>query len=637
MSSQSNIRNFAIIAHIDHGKSTLADRLLEATGVVKHAQAQTLDSNPIEQERGITIKLAPVRMAYTVSKFQVSSFKLNTKKGDENLQELETRNSQLETFVLNLIDTPGHVDFSYEVSRALAACEGAILLVDATQGIQAQTMAHYREAKKLGLTMIPVLNKVDLATADVVTTTLQIMDVLGFTEEEILKISAKTGEGVEELLGRIIEKIPAPNGNPEGPLRALVFNSQFHPHQGVVAWVRVMDGKLAKGQMVTMIAGQATGLVTELGYFHLEREVAGELGAGEVGYVVSGLKDPQQVKAGDTLRQAQGKLGNQNIAPLAGYNPPKPMIFASFYPTDQSEYVLLGEAMDKLKLLDSSLIYTPESSPLLGNGFRVGFLGILHAEIVQERLDREFNLSVFASAPSVVYKIVSKLRVADFEPSQDRPGMYEREIHSPQELPDPSQYEEIWEPVLEAMVFSPEEYVGPLIKLFQSRRSYLENTNHVGHQVQMEYRLPLAELVSDFYSAFKSVSSGYASLDYQFGGWQAGDLVKLDIALAGDRVDPLSRIVPRDEAEAIGRQMVEKLQEIIPRHNFEIAVQAAVGGKILARSTVKPYRKDVTAKLYGGDPTRRDKLLKKQKKGKKRMKQFGKVSLPPDTFWRVLK
>lgn len=645
MTEITKIRNFAIIAHIDHGKSTLADRFLEITKSLEKANKQTLDSNPIEQERGITIKLAPVRMEYK----QVSkSDSFEVSKSEENISNLETsklsKAGNFETYILNLIDTPGHVDFSYEVSRALAACEGAILLVDASQGIQAQTLAHYRVAKKLGLKIIPAVNKIDLPSANIVNAQLQLMETFDFEESDISLISAKTGQGVAELLNRVVKEVPAPRSSNIDNLRALVFNSKYDPHQGVVAWIKVVEGQINHQDDLWLIGTKANTPAIKLGNFKLNQEQVKSISTGDVGWAVTGLKDSRKMKIGDTVC-----LRNQakNIQPLPGYQPPKPMIFASFYPIDQSEYLNLGEALDKLKLLDSSLEYVPESSPMLGNGYRVGFLGLLHAEIVQERLSREFDLDVFASAPNVKYQIATKFQSFkdlnqkdsnNFESS--KPGNLETkiiDIESPQDLPDPSQYEAILEPMLDLTAFAPQSYTGAVIQIFQEHRGELIEMHTAGDQVQFNYQFPLAELVGDFYSKIKSASSGYASLDYQLSGWQAADLVKLDILLAGDNVPALAQIVPRDQSQAIGRRTVGKLKEVIPRHNFEIAIQAAIGGKILARETIKPFRKDVTAKLYGGDQTRKDKLLKKQKKGKSKMKQMGKVSLPPDTFWKLLK
>jgi GTP-binding protein LepA len=635
MTNQQLIRNFAIIAHVDHGKSTLADRMLELTGTVSKAEKQTLDSNPIERERGITIKLAPVRMEYNLDIVKSKNEKVKTEESATHLYD------KLETYILNLIDTPGHVDFAYEVSRALAACEGAILLVDATQGIQAQTLAHFREAKRLDLKLIPVVNKVDLDSAEVIETKLQLMETFGFEEGEILDVSGKTGQGVKELLEAVVEKIPAPEGRAEDLLRALVFNSHYDEHQGVVAWIRVIDGELKKGDRVFLLGNKEESQIIETGYFDIsdKRKVKSEktniLSTGEAGYAVLSLKDPQKIQIGDTLTLK----GAKEIEPLPGYNPPKPMVFVSLYPMDQSEYQDLGEALDKLRLLDSSLDVTPESSPMLGNGYRVGFLGVLHAEIVQERLVREFEIEVMGTQPSVVYRIKSNIKnqVSNNENSEDRIQKTEYEIHSPQELPDPSMYDEILEPILDVWVFTPHEYVNELVKLFQKHRGQLIDTKAVGSQIHLNFVFPLAELVGEFYSAFKSVSSGFASLDYQLAGYEEADLVKMDILLAGEEIGALSRIVPKEQTQGIGRKIVDKLCEVIPRHNFEISVQAAIGGKILARGNIKPFRKDVTAKLYGGDQTRKDKLLKKQKKGKKRMKEFGRVSLPADTFWKILR
>lgn len=594
--NQNYIRNFAIIAHVDHGKSTLADRLLEYTNTVSKANNQMLDSNPIEQERGITIKLAPVKMSY-------------------NLNGV--------TYILNLIDTPGHVDFSYEVSRALAACEGAILLIDATKGVQAQTLAHYREAINQNLAIIPVINKVDLPTSDVDNTIIQINEILNLDEWDILSISAKEGKNIDLVLKAIIEKIPPPFGTSTDSTRALVFNSDYLPHQGVRAWIRVVDGQIKGKDQVVLLSNNTSLSLSEIGVFNPLPKQIDVINTGEVGYVITNLKDPRLIQIGDTMihTQDRSKISKDNALP--GYNPPLPMVFVSFYPIESGNFAELTFALDKLRLSDSSLIYTTESSLLLGHGYRVGFLGLLHAEIVQERLEREFNLSVISTSPTVKYQV--KLTNQTII-----------EIDSPNDLPPSGEYLEIYEPILDMTIFTPFNYVSAIIDLVNSKRGQLLNTASAGTQVKLQFELPLSEMVGEFYSKLKSISSGYASVDYEFSRFQSSNLIKLDFLLAGDLIPVLSQIVPKEQVDMIGRKIVDKLALLIPRHQFEIAIQAVIGGKIIARSTVKPFRKDVTAKLYGGDQTRKDKLLEKQKKGKKKMKQIGRVTVEPDTFLKLM-
>lgn len=579
-----NIRNFAIIAHVDHGKSTLADRMLEITGTVskRQMQDQILDSNPIERERGITIKLAPVRMLY-------------------------------KNFILNLIDTPGHVDFSYEVNRSLAACEGAILLVDATQGIQAQTLAHYHHAQKLGLVVIPVINKIDIVTADVAGAQKQMVEILDF--DSPLLISAKTGEGVNELLEAVIKDIPPPVSQLQAT-RALVFNSNFDVHLGVIAWVRVVDGQITTGDKLFLLGTQSPATALEVGVFSPAKTPTGKLSAGEVGYVVTNLRDISQIQTGDTLSD------NLSAASLPGYQPLKPVVFVSFYPTDGGEINTFRTALSKLRLQDSSFTYTPEFSPALGNGFRLGLLGLLHADIVQERLEREFGLNLIAAAPSVSYEVLTHSELLTISKASD--------------LPDPSQIKEIREPIIHTSLFMPQSYLGAVMQLCQDHRGTLLDMSYLGSLVQLRYSLPLAELIRGFHDQLKSVSQGFATLDYELAGYRAADLVKLDILIASDRVDALSQIVPRAQAPYLARDLVERLKDLIPRTQFEIAIQAAIGGQVLARADVKAFRKDVIAKLSGGDQTRKDKLLKKQKKGKSRMKQFGRVSIPQEAFLSIL-
>jgi len=584
-----NIRNFAIIAHVDHGKSTLADRFLEVTGTVamRDMHSQLLDSNPIEQERGITIKLAPVRMEY-------------------------------QGYTLNLIDTPGHVDFSYEVNRSLAACEGAILLVDATQGVQAQTLAHFREAQKLNLIVIPVVNKIDIGTADVPSALDQLHEILGFSKDSILLVSGKTGAGVPGLLQAVIDRIPPPKGAPAGALRALVFNSNFDPHLGVVAWIRLIDGQINVHDKFYLLASGADTHAVEIGTFVPHRQSRPGLVAGEVGYVVTGLKDISDLTVGETIAQ------NPSEPSLPGYKQIKPVVFVSFYPTDGDEINALRDALQKLRLQDSSLQYTPEFSPALGNGFRVGFLGLLHVEIVQERLEREFGISIIAATPSVSYEVVnSRGQTTTISKAQD--------------LPDPSVIKEIREPVINLSIFVPEDFVGPVIQLCQDHRGTLLDMQYIGKIVNLSYSLPLSELVHGFYDQLKGVSQGFATLDYELTGYVCADLIKLDILVAGELVDSLSQIAPRQRSVVIGKDLVERLATIIPRQQFEIAIQAAIGGHVIARSDIKAFRKDVLAKMSGGDQTRKDKLLKKQKKGKSRMKRVGKIDIPQEAFLSLLK
>ena len=588
-----NIRNFAIIAHVDHGKSTLADRFLEITGTVSKRlmQSQLLDSNPIERERGITIKLAPVRMHY-------------------------------QNYILNLIDTPGHVDFSYEVNRSLAACEGAILLVDATQGVQAQTLAHYQQAKKLNLAVIPVINKIDVVTADIEGTKKQLHEILDFDLDSILLVSAKTGAGVPELLEAVISQIPPPttmNYEPTNqPTRALVFNSNFDSHLGVVAWVRVIDGQITSHDRLFLLATGTQTTAIEVGIFSPDKKPVAALSAGEVGYIVTNLKDLSLLTVGDTV------VSDLKSLPLPDYKPLKPVVFVSFYPTDGSEINFLRQALGKLKLSDSALVYTPEFSPALGNGFRVGLLGLLHADIVQERLEREFNLDLIAAAPSVSYEIVK----------MDNSII---QISKAMDLPDPTSVKSIREPLIDLSIFVPENFVGPVIQLCQDHRGVLQNMEYLGQMVRLHYFLPLAELIHDFYDQLKSASAGFATLDYELIGYQAADLVKLDILVAGDKIDALSQIVPSIRAPYIAKDLVIKLKDIIPRQNFEVPIQAAIGSHILARADVKAFRKDVLAKMSGGDQTRKDKLLKKQKKGKARMKRVGRIDIPQEAFLSILK
>lgn len=603
-----NIRNFAIIAHIDHGKTTLTDSLLEATNTVssRDKKDRIMDSNPIEQERGITIKLAPVRMMYEYSG------------KDPDLVG--------NTFQLNLIDTPGHVDFGYEVTRSLAAAEGALLLIDATQGIQAQTLSNYEKAQQLGLTVIPVINKIDLPSADPESTMLECMETFGFREDEIVSVSAKTGLHIEELLHTIVERIPAPLDNPlltdvqNNYTRALIMTSQFDQHRGVVAYVRVMSGELSVEQL-HLLASDTQFQPLEVGIFTPSMKAVSALKAGEVGYVSTGVKDIRLVRVGDTLTKYHER---KEVTQLAGFQLPQPMVYMELFPIDADEFPQLQDAMEKLSLHDAALVYTGTHSPALGNGLRVGFLGILHGEIVLERLRREFDLDLIATAPTVSYSVC----MTDGS---------ELIIRTPADMPDPSLIKTIAEPMTQATIFTPVSYAGTVLQLVQERRGTLRNSTNIGTRVKLKCTIPLAELITDFHDRLKSISSGFASLEYELGEYQQIDAVKISVLVAGELIEALSVITVKDQAEYVGRNLVKKLKEVVPRQLFEVPIQAAIGGKVIARETIKAYRKDVTAKLYGGDVTRRQKLLKKQAKGKKRLKQFGKVELNQDAFLAVLK
>lgn len=594
-SDQTLIRNFSIIAHIDHGKTTLTDALLRATGTISPTETREriMDSNPIEQEKGVTIKLAPVRMEY----------QLNNKK-----------------YILNLIDTPGHVDFGYEVSRSLAACEGALLLIDATQGVQAQTLANFEKAKALGLTIIPVINKIDLPNADVEQVTLEMMELLGVREDEILFTSAKTGQGVTEVLEAVIEKIPTPNGADNQPLRAMIITSIFDNHQGAIAYVRVVDGQLVDQPLFLLSTKTAINPI-EIGVFKPERQKRAILNAGEVGYVATGLKDISPLKVGDTITLLTHK---NDLQQLPGYKEPTPMVFMELYPIDANDFSQLKDAMAKLTLHDSALQNKPTHSLALGNGLRVGFLGIFHAEIVRERLTREFDLNLIATAPSVSYQIINKKNQTNI-------------VNSPAEFPDPSLIETIQEPMALVTIFTPEKYIPAIYKLTREKRGILLNTWHAGSRVRLEYSLPLAELIIDFHDLLKAATAGFASLEYEVTDYQTVDAVKVDILIHHELIEALSFVTIKDKAEEKARSLVKKLKDVVPRQMFEVPIQAAIGGKIIARETIKAFRKDVTAKLYGGDVTRRMKLLRKQSKGKKKMKSIGKVELNQETFLAILK
>jgi GTP-binding protein LepA len=593
---QKYIRNFCIVAHIDHGKSTLADRLIEMTGAVSEREMkdQILDAMDIERERGITIKLTPVRMYYKY-------------KGTE--------------YTFNLIDTPGHVDFTYEVSRSLAACEGAILVVDATQGIEAQTLTNVYLALDNDLEILPVINKIDLASADPEGTRKEIEDVIGLDASEAPLISAKEGLNIDKLLMQIVEKLPPPHGSEDKPLRALIFDSIYDNYKGAICNIRVVDGSIAAGQRIRMMSNGKEYDVTEVGVFTPSMKSVERLAAGDVGYIAASIKNVKDTSVGDTITLAVGGAKE----PLKGYKKIHPMVFAGIYPADGSRYNDLRDALDKLNLNDAALVVEPEASGALGFGFRCGFLGLLHMEIIEERLEREFDLDLVTTAPSVSY-VVTKTNGEVLE------------VENPSRLPNPMEIEKIEEPVVKAFVFTPPEYVGPVMELCQQKRGvYINMTYLEATRVKIEYRIPLAEIIYDFFDALKSRTRGYASLDYEMDGYMEGDLVKLDILLNGEVCDALSTIVHRDHAYASGRRIAEKLKDIIPRQQFEIPVQAAIGGKVIARETVKALRKDVLAKCYGGDITRKKKLLEKQKEGKKRMRQVGSVEIPSEAFMSILK
>jgi GTP-binding protein LepA len=592
-----SFRNFCIIAHIDHGKSTLADRFLELTGALRKEEIvdQTLDSMDLERERGITIKLHAVTMSY--------------------------RAKDGKAYVLNLIDTPGHVDFSYEVSRSLAACEGAILVVDASQGVEAQTISNLYLALEHNLTIIPVINKIDLKGAQIDLVKKQITDILGIDESEIILASAKQGIGVDQIVEAVVQRIPSPKGGPESPLRALIFDSVFDSYRGAIAYIRVVDGTVQPGMKIKFFSTGKEFEVAEVGIMRLGRFSREKLSVGEVGYCIAGVKEVKDTKVGDTITGA----ARPATEPLPGYREVKPMVFSGVFPTVSEQYDELRAALEKFKLNDSSLVYEPESSAALGFGFRCGFLGLLHMEIVQERLEREYGMSVLTTVPNVelwVYKTNGERVVID----------------NPALMPPAGEIDHIEEPYIRAQIITPSEYIGNIMKLGQDRRGAYKNTDYIdAARVDITYEFPLAEIIFDFYDKLKSLSRGYASLDYELIGYREGDLVKLDILINGEPVDALSHIVHRDKAYDWGRKICEKLRELIPRQLFEVAIQAAIGSKIIARESVRPMRKNVTAKCYGGDITRKRKLLEKQREGKKRMKQLGRVEIPQEAFLAVLK
>jgi GTP-binding protein LepA len=597
MADQAHIRNFSIIAHIDHGKSTLADRILELTHTVdpRSMRAQVLDSMDLERERGITIKAQAVRVFYT-------------SKVDGQIYQL------------HLIDTPGHVDFTYEVSRSLAACEGALLVVDASQGVEAQTVANAYLAIDAGLELIPCLNKVDLPGAEPERVAAEVAELLGEPAESVRRISAKTGEGVADVLEELIARVPPPHGDPEAPPRALIFDSEFDQYRGVIAYIRVVDGSFSKGEPIVAMQAGTRADIDDIGFFTPEMTSMNRLGPGEVGYLITGIKDVTRLRVGDTLTSATKPAGE----PLPGYREVKPMVFCGLFPIDSDDYPDLRDALEKLSLNDAALSWEPETSDALGFGFRCGFLGLLHMDIVRERLEREYDLELLATMPSVEYEVT----LTD--------GTIQA-VHSPNDMPDPARVAAVREPYIRASILTPKEFIGQIMELCQERRGDAAGMHFLStERVQLIYDLPLAEIVLDFFDQLKSRTRGYASLDYDLIGLRESDLVKLDILLAGDPVDALSMLVHRSKAYEAGRTLTEKLREKIPRQQYDVPIQAAIGSRIVARETIKAFRKDVTAKCYGGDITRKRKLLEQQKKGKQRMKQVGRIEVPQEAFLAVL-
>ena len=596
MTELNNLRNFSIIAHIDHGKSTLADRLIQFCGGLtqREMKEQVLDSMQLERERGITIKAQTVR--------------LNYKSEDGN------------NFVLNLMDTPGHVDFAYEVSRSLAACEGSILIVDSTQGVEAQTLANAYQAINNNHEIIPVLNKIDLPSSEPTRIKNQIEEILGIDSQDAALISAKTGEGIKELLDKIVNHLPPPSGYKDKPLKCILVDSWYDSYLGVVVLVRVIDGELKKNQKIRFMAAGVTHTIDRVGIFSPKPEEVASLGPGEIGFINSGIKSASDCKVGDTITDDR----NPTLKPFPGFKPSQPVVFCGMFPVDSDDYEHLRDSMIKLALNDSSFSYEPEVSPALGYGFRCGFLGLLHLEIIRDRLEIEFNLELVTTAPSVVYKINMKDgRIID--------------LHNPTDMPDPVKINNIEEPWIKATIIVPDEYLGIVLELCTSKRGIQNNLSYVGSRAMIEYKLPLNEVVFDFYDRLKSITRGYASFDYELVGYKVNDLVKVSVMINGDPVDALSLIAHRDRSQSRGRALCERLKDLIPRQQFKVAIQAAIGGKIIARETVASFRKDVTQKLYGGDVTRKNKLLDKQKKGKKRMRQFGKVDIPQNAFLNALK
>ncbi len=595
MSSPANLRNFCIIAHIDHGKSTLADRMMELTGTVEKRamKQQLLDSMELEREKGITIKLSPVRMRYR-------------------------------GYDLNLIDTPGHVDFSYEVSRSLEACEGAVLVVDATQGIQAQTLTNVYLAMEANLTIIPVLNKIDLPASDTAKVSAQLISLLGCEEADIIKVSAKTGQNVDRVLEAIIKRIPAPQGDQAAPTRALIFDSYYDDYRGVVLYVRLVDGQLAKGASIRMMATGAKALALEVGHLAPGMMADSVLTTGQIGYIVTNLKTTREARVGDTVTVGAGEPDSAKVKPLPGYREVKPFVYAGFFPTSNEYYDALKEAVEKLSLSDSVLHYTPENSPVLGFGLRLGFLGLLHMDIVRERLEREYGLELIVTNPSTSYQV----KLTDGTVLT---------IESADELPDRSKVASIAEPWIGGEVVVPVDYVGPVIQLIVKKRGLQKNISYIGERAVIDFEAPMANLLTDFYDQLKSLTSGYGTYNYDLIGYREGDLVRVDFYVAGELVSALSLMCHRSESAKLGREVVRKLKEVIPRQQFAVSLQAGIGGKFIAREDLSSYRKDVTVKIHTGDPDRRAKLLDKQRRGKKRMKRFGKVDIPADAFTVMLK
>ncbi|MBR2242510.1 MAG: translation elongation factor 4 [Prevotella sp.] len=596
-----HIRNFCIIAHIDHGKSTLADRLLEYTKTIQITEGQMLDDMDLEKERGITIKSHAIQMEYDYSG------------GDKGVEKGR--------YVLNLIDTPGHVDFSYEVSRSIAACEGALLVVDATQGVQAQTISNLYMAIDHDLEIIPVINKIDMPSAMPDEVEDEIVELIGCDRKDIIRASGKTGEGVEDVLNAVVERIPCPKGNPEAPLQALIFDSVFNSFRGIIAYFKIENGTIRKGDKVKFFNTGMEYDADEVGVLKMDMIPRQQLSTGDVGYIISGIKDSKEVKVGDTITH----IARPCQKAIEGFQEVKPMVFAGVYPIDPTDYENLRASLEKLQLNDASLTFSPESSVALGFGFRCGFLGLLHMEIIQERLDREFDMDVITTVPNVSYMVYDKQGGS-------------KEVHNPSGLPDQTMIDHIEEPYIRASIITASTYIGPIMKLCLDKRGELINQEYVsGNRIELHFMLPLGEIVIDFYDKLKSISKGYASFDYHIDSYRPSRLIKLDILLNGEPVDALSTLTHADNAVAFGRRMCEKLKELIPRQQFDIAIQAAIGAKIIARETVKQVRKDVTAKCYGGDVSRKRKLLEKQKKGKKRMKQIGNVEVPQKAFLAVLK
>lgn len=595
MSSPANLRNFCIIAHIDHGKSTLADRMMELTGTVEKRamKQQLLDSMELEREKGITIKLSPVRMHY-------------------------------QGYDLNLIDTPGHVDFSYEVSRSLEACEGAVLVVDATQGIQAQTLTNVYLAMEANLTIIPVLNKIDLPASDTAKVSAQLISLLGCEETDIIKVSAKTGQNVDRVLEAIIERIPAPQGDQAAPTRALIFDSYYDDYRGVVLYVRLVDGQLAKGASIRMMATGAKALALEVGHLAPGMMADSALTTGQIGYIVTNLKTTREARVGDTVTVGSGEPDSAKVKPLPGYREVKPFVYAGFFPTSNEYYDALKEAVEKLSLSDSVLHYTPENSPVLGFGLRLGFLGLLHMDIVRERLEREYGLELIVTNPSTSYQV----KLTDGTTLT---------IESADELPDRSKVASIAEPWIGGEIVVPVDYVGSVIQLIVKKRGLQKNISYIGERAVIDFEAPMANLLTDFYDQLKSLTSGYGTYNYDLIGYREGDLVRVDFYVAGELVSALSLMCHRSESAKLGREVVRKLKEVIPRQQFAVSLQAGIGGKFIAREDLSSYRKDVTVKIHTGDPDRRAKLLDKQRRGKKRMKRFGKVDIPADAFTVMLK